>query len=334
MKSFTAALAITSTLLVSPGWAGETLFLLERKIPLGEVRGRIDHLAVDLARNRLFVAELENDTVAVIDLDAYKVMQVISGLNKPQGLGYHASTDTLYVANGGDGTAAVFRGDDYREITRIRLGDDADNVRVDAVGNRVFVAYGHGALAVIDPASRGKVADIELKAHPESFQLDRSTTRIFVNDPANQAIVVVDRAAGKAIANWPTGSGTNFPMALNDRAGHIVVAFRNPAKLGAFSMHDGAPVANVDLCADADDMFVDVKRERVYVSCGDGYLDVFDTRVNAYRRMNHVATISGARTSLFVPELDVLFIAARATPSEPAAIWMFRPNYMNEEPLP
>src|SRR5215471_11830874 len=72
MKSFTVALAITSTLLVSPGWADETLFLLERKIPLGEVRGRIDHLAVDLARNRLFVAELENDTVAVIDLNANK----------------------------------------------------------------------------------------------------------------------------------------------------------------------------------------------------------------------------------------------------------------------
>src|SRR6516164_1713956 len=334
MKSLTAALAITSTLLVSPGGADETLFLLERKIPLGEVRGRIDHLAVDLGRNRLFVAELENDTVAVIDLDAYKVRQVISGLNKPQGLGYHAATDTLYVAKGGDGTAAIFRGDDYREIVRIPLGADADNVRVDAVGNRVYMAYGNGALAVIDPTSRSKVADIELKAHPESFQVDHRTARIFVNDPANQAIVVVDRVAGEAVASWPTGSGSNFPMALNDKAGHFVVAFRNPAKLGAFSMRDGAPVANVDLCGDADDMFLDAKRGRVYVSCGEGYLDIFDTRENGYRRINHIATISGARTSLFVPELDVLFIAARATPSEPAAIWVFRPNYMNEEPFP
>jgi hypothetical protein len=99
-------------------------------------------------------------------------------------------------------------------------------------------------------------------------------------------------------------------------------------------MLDGAPVANVDLCADADDMFVDAKRERVYVSCGEGYLDVFDTRENGYRRINHIATISGSRTSLFVPELDVLFIAARATPTEPAAIWVFRPNYTNQESLP
>jgi DNA-binding beta-propeller fold protein YncE len=333
MKLFTAALAITSTLLVSPGWAEEAPFLLERKIPLGEVRGRIDHLAVDLKRNRLFVAELENDTVAVIDLDANKVMQVISELKKPQGLGYHSPTDALYVANGGDGTAAIFGGEDYRALARIPLGADADNVRVDTVGNRVFVAYGNGALAVIDPASRSKVADIKLKAHPESFQLDRSTNRIFVNDPANEAIVVVDRAAGKEVASWPTGNGTNFPMALNDGAGYVVVAFRNPAKLGAFSTRDGAPVANVDLCADADDMFVDAKRERLYVSCGDGYLDVFDTRENAYRRINHIATVLGARTSLFVPELDLLFIAARATSSEPAAIWLFRANYGNDESL-
>src|SRR5499426_3784900 len=123
MKSMTLALAIAS-MLISLSRADETPLLLERKIPLGEVRGRIDHLTVDLKRNRLFVAELENDTVAVVDLDAYQVMQVISGLKKPQGLGYHTSTDTLYVANGGDGSAAVFRGDDYREITRIPLGGD------------------------------------------------------------------------------------------------------------------------------------------------------------------------------------------------------------------
>ena len=75
MKSFAVALALMGTLLVHSSWA-ETRLLLERKIPLGEVRGRIDHLAVDLKRNRLFVAELENDTVAVVDLDAYQVMQV------------------------------------------------------------------------------------------------------------------------------------------------------------------------------------------------------------------------------------------------------------------
>ena len=49
MKSFAVALALTGTLLMDSSWA-ETRLLLERKIPLGEVRGRIDDLAVDLKR--------------------------------------------------------------------------------------------------------------------------------------------------------------------------------------------------------------------------------------------------------------------------------------------
>src|SRR5262252_4622118 len=205
MKSFAVAIALTGTLLMDSSWA-ETPLLLERKIPLGEVRGRIDHLAVDLKRNRLFVAELENDTVAVVDLDGSKVLEVLSGLSNPQGLGYHAPTDALYVANGGDGTLAIFRGDDYRVTVRMPLGEDADNVRVDAVGGQVIVAYS-GGLTVVDPASRSKVADIELKTHSEGFQLDRSRNRILANDPTNQAIVVVDRAARREVARWPTGNG-------------------------------------------------------------------------------------------------------------------------------
>jgi DNA-binding beta-propeller fold protein YncE len=330
MKSTTTALALLLTLIAPGAWSQEMPLLLERKIPLGEVRGRIDHLAVDLKRNRLFVAELENDTVAVVDLDRHKLLQVISGLKRPQGLGYHAATDSLYAANGGDGTVTVFRGDDYRAVTQIALGDDADNVRVDAAANRIIVGYGEGALAVIDPASLSKVGDIKLKAHPESFQLDRSTSRIFVNDPTNQAIVVVDRVTGREVAAWPTGNNSNFPMALHEAAAHILVALRNPARLAAFSMHDGVSVANVELCADADDLFVDAKRGRVYVSCGDGYVDVFDGRGNGYRRMAHIATAGGARTSLFVAELDLLFVAARAGAAQGATLWVFRPGYANE----
>src|SRR5262245_10267370 len=203
MTRIMIALAIAGTFVVSTARAENAPLRLESKIPLGEVRGRIDHLAFDLKRNRLFVAELENDTVAVVDVNAHKVLQVIAGLKKPQGVGYHLATDALYVANGGDGTIAIFRGDDYRSISRIPLGEDADNVRVDPAGHQVIVGYGDGALAVLDPVSRSKVADIKLRAHPEGFQLDRRSNRIYVNDPTNQAVVVIDRAARQVAATWP-----------------------------------------------------------------------------------------------------------------------------------
>jgi YVTN family beta-propeller protein len=303
----------------------QELLVLETKIPLGEVKGRIDHLAVDLGRNRLFVAELGNNSVGVVDLDQRKVIRVISGLKEPQGVGFVPSSDTLYVANGGDGTVQLFRGLDFDRAGQIDLGDDADNIRVDPVTSHVFVGYGKGALAVVDPVSRSKIADIILSGHPESFQLDKASSRIFVNVPTKQTIQVEDRATRMQLAVWPSGNGTQFAMALNDEAHHLLVALRVPAKINAFSMESGSPITGVETCGDIDDMFVDAKRRRLYVSCGEGFVDIFDSAESAYRRLARIATVPGARTSLFVPEIDRLFVAARAGTEQPAAVWVLRP---------
>src|SRR5262245_9840305 len=299
---------------------------LEEKIPLGDVSGRIDHLAIDLARHRLFVAELGNDTVAVIDLDGRKVQHLITGLKEPQGLGYVASSDTLFVANAADGSVMLFQGESYSQAGQIHLGTDADNIRVDPVSNRVFVGYGSGALAVIDPTTNGKTADIPLPAHPESFQLAKSDRRIFVNLPKAHGVAVVDRFSSKQTASWAIESGSNFPMALDESSGRVLIASRNPAQVTAISVKDGTPIATIETCGDTDDLFMDAKRQRVYVSCGDGHLDVLEADGNSYHRAARIATVSGARTSLFVPEIDRLFVAARANPGEPAAIWVFRPT--------
>src|SRR5215467_8774803 len=256
---------------------------LEAKIPLGNVSGRIDHMAIDLARQRLFVAELGNNTVGIVDLNSRKVIRTIRGMKEPQGVAYLPSTDTLYVANGGDGSVRQFRGPEYTAGGQIDLGDDADNIRLDIPANRIVVGYGSGGLAVIDAASSRKVADIRLSVHPEGFQLDQGSDRIFVNLPRAQAIAVVDRRSGKQTASWPTKvAGGNFPMALEQDARHVLVAFLNPAKLGAFSMDDGSLAASPDICGDADDLFVDANRGRVYISCGEGFLDVLDSADRSY----------------------------------------------------
>src|SRR5438132_9834289 len=157
--------------------------VLETKIALGEVSGRIDHLSIDLKRQRLFVAELGNNSLGVVDLAAGKVLQTITGLNAPQGVGYVGFADSVYVANAGDGSVHVLRGDDLAPIGRIELGDDADDVRVDAARNWVLVGYGKGALAAIDPATRTKAADFRLRGHPEGFQIDETGAQVFVNGP-------------------------------------------------------------------------------------------------------------------------------------------------------
>ena len=299
---------------------------LEAKISLGDVRGRIDHMAIDLARQRLFIAELGNDSVGIVDLKERKILRRIPGLKEPQGTGYVPSIDTLYIANAGDGTLRLFQGDNYSDAGRIELGDDADNIRVDEAANRVIVGYGSGALASIDAVRRSKIADISLKGHPESFQLSRDGRQVFVNVPSAREIAVVDRSAGKQVGSWPMRmAASNFPMALDEEAGQVFSVFRNPAKIGVFAMNDGSRVAIADICGDADDIFVDANRHRLYVSCGDGSIDVIEAR-GGFRRIARVPTVAGARTALFVPAFDRLFLAVRAhSGRNQQRLWVFQP---------
>src|ERR1051325_10927750 len=118
------AVMLTLPALASGQTAGVPL-TLEAKIPLGPVNGRIDHLAVDLKRQRLFVAELGNDSIGVVDLSARRAQSTMLGLKEPQGIAYEPSTDTVYVANAGDGSARILRAEDLTAIGRIDLGDDA-----------------------------------------------------------------------------------------------------------------------------------------------------------------------------------------------------------------
>ncbi|HKE95326.1 MAG TPA: hypothetical protein VKB34_13525 [Povalibacter sp.] len=300
---------------------------LEAKIPLGDIKGRIDHMAIDPGAGRLFVAALGNNTVEVVDLDARKVTRTLTGLDEPQGIAYVERTRKLYVASGGDGSLHAYEGTALTPAGVIRLGDDADNVRFDPQRDELYVGCGSGALAIIDMSAHRKVADIPLREHPESFQLESSGPRIFVNVPEASEIAVVDRVSHQQVASWRTGDlHANYPMALDEPGRRLLAVFRRPATLAVFNLTDGSSTARVATCGDADDIFVDARRARVYVSCGDGSIDVLSSHDDSYTRIARVKTIVGARTALFSPQLDRLFLAARASGDSPAAIWIFQPS--------
>jgi hypothetical protein len=292
--------------------------VLERTIPLTGVGGRIDHLAVDLAHQRLFIAELGNGSVDAVDLAGGPARR-ITGLKEPQGLLYLPSRDELVVASGGDGTVRFYRGKDLAPLEVMQVGDDADNLRLDKSGN-IVVGYGGGALAVSDPASRKTIKRLALKAHPESFRFDGD--RVFINVPDANAIVVGDMTTGKITATWKASHRWNFPLAYD--AGTIAVVYRLPSRLVMMDAASGVVKSDTETCGDADDVFFDAKRQRLYVSCGSGAVDVVDI-ANGYKSISRVPTRSGARTALFAPELDRLFVAARAGLGESAAILVYRP---------
>ncbi len=280
-------------------------------IPLPKVEGRIDHLGVDVKGQRLFVAALGNNSVEVLDLRAGKHLKSITGFSEPQGIGFIPEFDKFFVANGEGGACDILNGLSFERVKSVKFSGDADNIRYDAAARRVYVGYGSSGLGIVDAASGDRLGDIRLQGHPESFQLEKSGTRIFVNVPTAQKIVVVDRNKRTTITSWPTaGASGNFPMALDETHHRLFVGFRKPAKLVVFDIESGKIVANLDSAGDADDIFYDSSRRRVYVSGGEGILNIFQQiDPDHYERPAKIPTATGARTSLFVPELNRLYLA-------------------------
>src|SRR5262245_23924933 len=284
---------------------------LVQTIPLPNVEGRIDHMAVDLKGELLFVAALENNTIEVLDLRAGKRIHSITGLHEPQGVGFIPEFNKIYVANAKSGACDVFDASSFKVIKSVKFSDDADNIRYDAAARRVYVGYGSGGLGIIDAATGDKVGEIKLEGHPESFQLEGSGPRIFINIPTSQKIVIVDREKRATATVWPTSDATaNFPMALDETHHRLFVGFRKPATLVVFDTESGRVVAELASPDDADDIFYDSSRQRIYVSGGDGSIGIFQQNdADHYKIMTKIPTASGARTSLFVPELSRFYLA-------------------------
>ena len=194
--------------------------VLERTIELHDVSGRIDHMAVDLKRGRLFVAELANNTVDVIDIMSGKSIRRLTGFGEPQGIGYSVAADRVAVADARDGTVRFYEGEDFAPAGSVSLGEDADDIRTDAKGNFV-VGYGSGGIALLDPIHRSVISRLSLPAHPEGFQLAPSGRKLFVNVPDAERIVALDTVTGAATSWRPHGLASNFPMAL-DASGRTV----------------------------------------------------------------------------------------------------------------
>src|SRR5437867_1283900 len=242
MKTFCAMLSLVvfaSFVLLTYSQGNPPLKMVQA-IPLPGVEGRIDHLSVDLKNQRLFIAALGNNTLEVVDLAQGKRIRSVSGLREPQGVVYIPELDQVVVANGEDGTVRAFDGKSFMTVSSLMLGDDADNVRYDSTSGRLVVGYGAGALGFIDAKAHKVIGTVKLSAHPESFQLEKSRPRIYVNVPNANHIAVVDSSKQTVITTWPVGQyRANFPMALDEARHRPLVGTRNPAKLVVFDTESG-----------------------------------------------------------------------------------------------
>ena len=336
MKPFRALWLLLFVLPCFSGLAAQELptdetapLVLVRIIPIPEVLGRFDHMAVDNKGGRVFAAVYGNDSVQVVDTArGTRVRSLQEGFIKPQMVAYLPDLNRIVVSNEGDGSCKVLDADNFKLIDTVRFSEDADQLRYDPAGKRVYVGYGDGAIGMFDATTNKRIeGDFQLGAHPESFQLEEKGPRIFVNLASISQIAVINRNTGK-IERWKLQeAGTNFPMALDEANRRLFVGARRPARLLVLDMDTGKQIASLPGAADTDDMSYDVERKRIYLTSGEGYIFVYQLiDADRYERIAKIPTAIGARTSAYFGQVGkhnsfYLMVPARA--NRDAELWVY-----------
>jgi DNA-binding beta-propeller fold protein YncE len=312
--------------------------LLVNTIPIPDVKGRMDHLYLDVARKLLFVSALENGSVEVIDLKAGKWLHSIPGFQKPQGILYLPGLDKIFIASGDDGMVRVFSGKSFRLLDSIKLEKGPNRITYDPRRKFVYVGYGgkdaghdYGEVGILDAVTAKLVDTIQVDAHPAELLLDDSGGKLFTLIPAHDEVQVIDIATRKIVATWPVSSKGPGDAALDEFSQRLMIGTHAPPSMVVMDAGTGKEVASLPTVEGMDGVYFDTARKRVYVSGGRGYDvgSVFvyqQTGPDQYASLGQVPTKAGAGTSLWSPELNCYFVAAPAHNGEPASIMVFQPQ--------
>jgi DNA-binding beta-propeller fold protein YncE len=282
---------------------------LVQTIPLQGAAGRLDHLALDAKGNRLFIGNLSNNSLDVVDLEAGKLLRQIPDQQKIQGVAYVPAVNRIFVGNGKDGACNVFDANTYALLRSLKL-DDADNVRYDSRTRRVFVAHAENGLSAIDPATMEVKATIKLPGAPEAFQLDPSRPRLYINIPTPCQVAVVDTEKNEIVRNFPLSlAQANYPLAFDSQHGRLYVGCRKKPTVVVLDVETGRETAGIPIPGDIDDLFYDSKRDRLYASCGEGILAVLQRKAtDSFEVIDTIPTGKLARTCLFDADHGRLYL--------------------------
>ena len=318
-KAYMTKCIVIAALLLSAGsLAAQTIppLSLSRTIPLPGITGKFDHFTFDASGNRLFAAATGSHAVAVIDLMSDRVAQTITGLGKPHGLAWIASTQRLFVADGQRGELDVYEGTTLKLVKSIKLSEDADDMVYDPGTQLLYVGHGGtdaanpSAVAVIDAKAMNMITDIPVAAHPEALEIDERSDRIFVNISDAGTIVVIDGKTHAVSTQWELKDEKgNTPLAFDATDNLVLVGCRTPAELVVLEGRTGRQLAAIPSAAGADDLFYDAVNHRAYLIAGSGMLNSY--AVSAEGRLQVLATtntLAGAKTGLLIPSLGALFV--------------------------
>ena len=281
---------------------------LIQKIPLPNVKGRIDHMDVDIKGKRLFVAGLENGTLEVVDLKAGKWARSVPGLKAPQGVAYVPALNKVFVANENDDTLKVFRGDTLDLLNTIHLDLGANRVAYDPRSKKLYVGYGgasakkdYGQVGVIDAEHDKHIGDIQVGVRPAEILMDKSGQTLFVFDSVKSNIQVIDAKKSQILSTWPVSSQRPGDGAFDEATQRLFIGTRNPPAMIVMDSASGKEIASFPTVEGMDGVYFDASHKRVYVSGGRGFevgsVFVYQQHdADHYTQMGRIPTAPGVET--------------------------------------
>lgn len=324
--TFLLILSITAITCFSQIKTKKNSLELTNTVILNHVKGGFDLMAADTKGKRLFVSAEDNHSVEVIDLNVLKPLASLPGFDGPQWVAYRPETNRLYVATGLDAKVTVVDTRTYKTIKIFTFKEKCNGLRYDTATNLLYVGVGNtfGSLGIIDVTNDKIVGEIPLSNFPKQF--DIIDNKMYVNVPVSNTVEVVDLAARKVIEKWPVKAAKeNVPLAIDQIHQRLFIGCE-PGKLVVYNLETEKVVATADINKGVDGIYYDSKRSQIYVSCGEGFIDVIQQKnPDSYQAISKIQTVNGAGTSLFIPELDLFVLAVPQTDKNKAEIRIYRP---------
>ena len=316
MRKISTVVVILLLALVQRASAQEKAPLkLMETTPLPGFTGDFDHFAADLKGNRLFLAAEDHKTVEVFDLKSGKSLHSITGFGQPHAIVYLPDSNKLIVTDGDDfGRVALVNGENYQITDTIKLPEGVDGAVFNPVNKYYYVESGGKSehqLNIIDTKTFKHVGDITLPGnHSEAMVIDRAGKKMYVNLTAVSTVGVVDLESGKLTGQWPIADAkVQNSMALDEPNHRLFIATRMPPKFIVLDTENGKVVASMPCAPINDDMWFDVARKRIYVTGSDTMSVIAQRDADHYEQIAEVPTGFRAKTSLYVPSLNRLYVA-------------------------
>lgn len=315
----------------------QTLRLVQT-ISMPNVKGRLDHMDVDVKGRRLFVAGLENGTLEVVDLRSGKWLRSIRGFKKPQGALYVEELNKLFVASGDDAMLRVFRGDTLDLLDSIQLEPGPNRVIYEPHAKLVYVGYGgndagkeYAEVGVIDARDDKHIGDIKVAAHPSELLLNKSGTTLFVFISVANQLQVIDTNKRQVVSTWKVSSEHPGDAAFDESHSRLMIGTRRPPEVIVMDSQSGKEIAHLPTAEGMDGVYFDNQRKRIYVSGGRelpiGFVYVYQQKdEDHYDSLGKIPTRAGAGTSFWSPDLDRYFVAAPANGKQDAVIQVYKPQ--------